>query len=155
VNPRAFGRHKAAASIAQGFDPGSYLTTGTAKPKGWKRKRGRTKAAMKRYRIIQEYLAMPRVEMMIALKDCSNEHILRACGIKVPESISKKTNRNKRPRMKLSSGSRSLSTSFRALGKRKPHKPCKWKTGGRVRRSPDPIESTVVNAEVISAETGT
>jgi len=86
MNPRATGRHKAAASIAQGYDPGSYLRTGTAKPGKRRRKhrRGKKRWTARKQLLIEKLKEMPFRERMEALRDIQDKQILRACGIRYP-----------------------------------------------------------------------
>ena len=146
-------RHKAAASLAQGYDPGSMLRTA-----GIIHKRGKMKWSKKQLLILASLKAIPIVERRAALENITDRQILASCGIYVPESNpdpSKPLHRAKRSRMGHTAGTKNLTRPLPQKAARKKYKPPKWKTGGVVRTkahttsisaSPDPTESTRVNA---------
>ena len=135
-------RHKAAASLAQGYDPGSMLQT---KGAPFKRKRAPKRWMRLRYKIkmIEEKLALSGLIAGQRRTDLLNQLV----GLRLSDSEKKGGSLHKDTRrMKLASGKRKLATPLKKLGEKRNWRP-KWKTGGRiVKRSPVPTESMQVNA---------
>lgn len=163
MQPRSFMRHKAAASLALGYDPGAMLQTS-----GYIHKRGKVKWSKRQLLILEGLKSLPITERRAALWDITDRQILAFCGIYVPPpqtDPSRPLRKARAPRMGHKIGAKNLTAPLPRKAERKKYKPPKWKKGGRVCRkaheifnstSPDPTESTLVNAGATdSAESDT
>lgn len=138
MQPRSFMRHKAASSLAQGYDPGDMLPI--ARHPKWKHKRG-MKFHTRKKLMIQAIEQKLRLSGRSAIKgqlriDLKN-HL---SGLKSSDSERSGASLDAATRLMASGKCRSIQTPLKYLGRKEKWRP-KWKKGGKVRKRPDPTET--------------